>query len=122
LDKLENLKVSNWVEDALNLLKGERNVDRVCQLLCSGSQIDPRILIQAIQTDRAVDIGVCEVIEKIMHLCQRNSEAVHLSEHLISGKVYDGPIYNSMTHQAKTAALDIVKRRLTDLYAMSGRI
>jgi len=122
LDKLENLKVTNWVEDALNLLKGERSVDKVCQLLSSGATVDPRMFIQAIQADRLVDVGVAELIEKLMHYRRRNCEAAHLTEHLMSGKVYDGPTFNSVTHQAKMAAMDVVKRRLIDLYAISGRV
>ena len=44
--------------------------------------MDPRFIKEAIQTDRFVDVGVAEIIEKLMHYRRRNSEGVYLSEHL----------------------------------------
>ena len=84
--------------------------------------MDPSIVAHAIRTDRFVDQKVAEIIQNICNYRRRNSEGVHLSEHLLSGKVYDGPVVNSVTQQAKFAAGEVVKNQLMDLYAACGRI
>jgi len=122
LDKLEGLRATNWVEDALDLLKGQRSTDHIWNLLASGVAVDPMIVAQAIKVDRTVDFKVAEVIQNICNYRRRNSEAVHLSEHLMSGKVYDGPIFNSVKEQSKIAAMNVAKNQLVDLHALYGRI
>jgi hypothetical protein len=122
LDRLEGLRASNFVEDALNLLKGQRSTDQVWKLLASGVNVDPSIVAQAIKVDRTVDFKVAELVQNTCDYRRRNSEAVHLSEHLMSGKVYDGPIYNSVKEQAKMAAMNTLKNQLIDLYALYGRV
>ena len=122
VDKMEGLRASNWVEDALDLLKGQRSTDQIWNLLASGVNVDPSVVAQAIRIDRTVDSKVAEFIQNICNYRRRNSEAVHLSEHLLSGKVYDGPVFNSVKEQSKLAAWNTLKNQLIDLYALYGRI
>jgi hypothetical protein len=122
LDRLESLRAANCVDDVLSLLKGQRSTDQIWNLLASGVAVDPMVVAQAIKLDRTVDIKVAEIIQNICHYRRKNSESVRLSEDFISGKVYDGPIYNSVKEQAKLAAMDVVKNQIIDLYALCGRI
>jgi len=106
----------------LDLLKGQRSTDQIWNLLASGVNVEPSVVTQAIRIDRTVDFKVAEIIENICNYRRRNSEAIHLSEHLLSGKVYDGPVLNSVKEQSKLAAGNTLKNQLIDLYALYGRI
>ena len=121
LDRLEDLRAYNYIEGALDLLRGVRPTDQVWAQVSSGFPVNPQVVAQAIQLDRVVDLRIADLIEKILNYRRRNSEAVHVTEELISGKHYEGPVANHLALQGSQMGFNLVKNELANLYALTGR-
>ena len=122
LDRFKDLRVHSGIDDALDLLKQVRQTDKVFNAIVSGAHVNPETIAKAIQLDRTVDVRVANLIQNMLNYRRRNSEGNHILEHLLNGRTYQGPDVNPFSIQIRDVCLDVVKREIEQLYALSGRL
>ena len=121
-DRLHDLKTHNYIEGAIDLLRGIRPTDQVWSALISGVPVNPQVIAQAIQIDRQVDVRIADLVELLLKVSRRFNEANSITEDLISGKTYTGPAPNLLEVGAHQQKANLIKNELVNLFALSGRV
>jgi hypothetical protein len=114
-DFMEDNKAFEWIVVALDLIRGIRPKDLIYDALNSGKNVDIFLIHKLLFLDQMINISAAEIIQTLVWYRSHSSQKNRAIECIISGKRYEGPVYNGIVREAKCEANAIVGKMLLDL-------
>ena len=119
-DMMEDNKALEWIYQALNVIQGQRPVDLLADILSLEKSVDPILLSKFLCLNRMIDCKIGEIIQTLIQYRAHSSQKDHIMECIISGKNYQGPMYNSIVKEAKMESMDYVRKVLEDVFLVNN--